>query len=131
MPNFSALQSKGIKGANVEGQATAPLLGDYDTNVNATYIPNAELGNVFDLTLTNSIVMAAPINAKANQPILFRIRQDASGTRLITWNAIYKFSTSKPVPTLSLAPNAWDDIAFVYNEPNNVWECVGYTLGFS
>ncbi len=61
---------------------------------------------------------------------MFRIKQDATGSRTITWNAIYRFSTDIPTPTLSTSANKTDYIGFQYNTADTTWDCLAVARGY-
>lgn len=57
----------------------------------ATITPNANLGNRINVgALTGALTMNAPTNPQSGQTIDFSFVQDATGGRVITWNAIFK-----------------------------------------
>ncbi len=98
----------------------------------ATIAVDASLGNIFNVAITANRTMGAPSNPVAGQMILFRIKQDATGSRTITWNAIYHFTTTNPSPTLSTTANITDEVAFRYNtflNGGSAWVCEGVNLG--
>ena len=94
---------------------------------------NAAGGNAFNLALTASgWTIAAPTNPADGQVIRFRIQQDATGGRTVTWAAGsggYDFGTTG-TPTLSTAANAVDVIGFEFCALNSRWNCAGSALGF-
>lgn len=69
------------------------------------------LGNITTLNLTSNITMAAPTNIAPGAYALI-VNQDATGSRLVTWNAIYDWPGGT-APTLSTAANAKDIISFL------------------
>lgn len=82
-------------------------------------------GNVYEVVLGGNRTLAAPT---ANQEprgtkFILRIRQDATGTRLLTWNAAYRFPGGT-APTLTTAAGKTDYFGFVYNERDSVYDCI-------
>ena len=65
------------------------------------------------------------------QKIVFRITQDGTGGRTLGYNAIYRFSTDLPSPTLSTGINKVDYLGFIYNAAANKWDFVGKVFGFN
>lgn len=97
----------------------------------ATISVDASLGREFTVTLGGNRTMAAPTNPSDGQTILFRIRQDATGSRTITWNAIYSLGTDiDTMPTLSTAANAVDYIGFIYDATDTKWHLLSYARGY-
>lgn len=62
--------------------------------------------------------------------MLFRIRQDATGGRLLSYGSAYRFSPGLPAPVLSSAPNRVDYLAFRYNHTDLKLDFVAHLLGF-
>lgn len=77
----------------------------------ATITLNASAGNDFRVTLAGSRTMAAPANLADGQTFTITITQDATGGRLITWDAAYKFGAAG-APTLTATANGSDVLAF-------------------
>jgi len=72
---------------------------------------NLSLGNVTTLNLTSNITMAAPTNIAPGAYALI-INQDATGSRLITWDPIFDWPGGT-APVLSTAGLSRDIISFV------------------
>lgn len=98
-----------------------------------TILVDASKGSLFTVTLGGNRTMGVPSNPTEGQMILFRIKQDTTGSRLIsTWTATngYKFGATVAQPVLSTAASAVDYVGFIYNSTNNIWHCLAYALGF-
>lgn len=97
----------------------------------ATIATDASLGNVFTVTLGGNRTMGAPTNAPTKpQKIVYRIKQDATGSRTITWNAAFRFSGGT-APTLTTTASKTDYVGFIYNVADSVWDNVtGAALNF-
>ena len=95
----------------------------------ATITVDAAVGDVFTVTLAGNRTMGAPTNPVDGRTALFRIRQDATGSRTLAWNAAFSFATNLPVPVLSTAANKVDYVGFIYNGVTAKWECLSYLLG--
>lgn len=98
----------------------------------ATIAVDAALGNNFAVTLGGNRTMGAPSNATVDgQEIKFRIRQDGTGNRTLTWNAVYSFGSDiSAAPVLSTAANKVDYISFKWDATNSHWHCIGYGRGY-
>ena len=68
---------------------------------NTTIIPNFELSNSFVLTLTGATNFGLPINFSIGQSCIIIIKQDATGSRLATFDAGYKFIGSSVLSTIA------------------------------
>jgi len=96
---------------------------------------DAAFSNVMDITLSGNRTLATPTNpptdTKKAQMLLFRVRQDGTGSRTLSFSAGYRFSSSLPTPTLTTTPDAVDYLLFIYNQTDTVWDYVGEVLGFT
>lgn len=90
----------------------------------ATIATNAALGNVFTVTLGGNRTLGAPTNPQNGQMITYRIRQDATGSRTLAYNAIFRFNTTFVSPTLTTTANATDYLTFIYNSADTKWDCI-------
>jgi hypothetical protein len=97
----------------------------------ATIATDASKGNIFDVTLGNNRTMGAPTNPINGQEILYRIRQDGTGSRTITWNSAFQFSTTYPSPTLTTTANRVDHVSFRYYSTDSKWHCTGINKNFA
>ena len=95
----------------------------------ATIAVDAAAGDEFTVTLAGNRTMGAPTNPVNGRMMLFRIKQDATGSRTITWNAAYAFPIALPAPTLSTVANRVDYIGFVYDSTSAKWHCLSYIIG--
>lgn len=93
-------------------------------NFNATVLTDGatinwdtEDNQVCSLTLGGNRTMAAPTNLKDGGTYILTVKQDATGSRTITWNAVFKWSGGT-APTLSTDANAVDIITFVSDGTN-------------
>lgn len=96
-------------------------------------VDGAALGRVFAVTLGGSRTMGNPTGLTAamdGRVILFRIKQDGTGSRTITWGSNYRFSTSVPAPTLSTGAGKEDYVGFIYNHAAGKLDVLAANLGF-
>jgi hypothetical protein len=77
---------------------------------------NADSGNVFQVTLGGNRTMSAPTNLVAGGSYVMIIKQDSSGNRSLSWNAVYKFEGG--LKTLSTTANAVDVVMFISDGVN-------------
>lgn len=96
----------------------------------ATINTDASAGNIFKVTLGGNRTIAAPANPAPGQKLLYRFTQDATGSRTLTWNAVFKFTTDVPAPTLSTAAGKTDYVGFIYDADKTQWECVAVSRGY-
>jgi len=96
-----------VAGANILQQTLAD---------GATVNWNVALGQIATVTLGGNRTMAAPTNLKVGTYIL-HVYQDGTGSRTITWNAVFKW-TAATAPPLTSAINSHDVFSFVSDGTN-------------
>jgi hypothetical protein len=82
----------------------------------ATVNWNTASGNIATLTLGGNRTMAAPTGLTAKTYILV-VNQDATGSRTITWNSVFKWAGGA-APVLSTTANAKDVFSFFSDGTN-------------
>ena len=80
---------------------------------------------VAKVTLAGNRTIAAPSGGATGQFVSLLVIQDGTGSRTITWNAVYEFS-GDTAPTLTTTANRGDLFVFRYN--GTKWLEVGTTL---
>jgi hypothetical protein len=95
----------------------------------ANIATDASLGNIFTVTLGGNRTLDNPTNAASGQVIIYRIKQDGSGSRTITWGSDFRFSGGT-APTLTTTANRTDYIHFAYDAADARWDCVSNRLNF-
>jgi hypothetical protein len=96
-----------VAGANILQQTLAD---------GATVNWNVALGQIATITLGGNRTMAAPTNLKVGTYIL-HVYQDGTGSRTLTWNAVFKW-TAGVAPPLTSTINAHDVFSFVSDGTN-------------
>lgn len=87
------------------------------------------LADTFDLTLAGNTTLTLT-GGVDGQKVILRVRQDATGSRLLTFGAGIAFSTDAPSTALSTAANALDLIGFQYDAAGSRYLVVSYNRGF-
>jgi hypothetical protein len=103
------VNSAGISTTGVFNIASANVLSQVLTD-GATVSWNIALGQIATVTLAGNRTMAAPTNLKVGRYVLY-VKQDAVGTRLMTWNSVFKWANGT-APTLTTNANATDVLRF-------------------
>lgn len=99
----------------------------------ATINTNAALGEVFDVTLGGNRTMAVPTNPVNGKRIAYRLTQDGTGSRTITWTGGtggFTFTANTP-PTLTTTADAMDAIQFRYRAAVARWDCINVVLNLN
>ncbi len=124
-------QSTGLKWAL---PAALVALTDASTITVDASLGHPSIPTVFAVTLGGNRTMGAPSNATDGQRILFRIRQDGTGSRTITWTSGsggYAFGTDlTAAPTLTTTASAVDYVGWVYDSTKVRWHLVAYQRGY-
>lgn len=83
----------------------------------ATINWDASANQVCSVTLAGNRTMAAPTNLKDGATYILTVKQDATGSRTLTWNSVFKWAGGT-APTLSTDANAVDIVSFVSDGTN-------------
>jgi len=83
----------------------------------ATVNWDVSLGMMGVLTLGGNRTMAAPTNLRNGEAYALIVNQDGTGSRTITWNAVFKWPGGT-VPTLSTAAGSVDILSFLSDGTN-------------
>ena len=89
---------------------------------------DASANQVTSVTITDNRTMAAPTNLVDGAVYLLMIIQDGTGSRTMSWNAVFKF-TGGTAPTLTTTASAKDILIF-YSDGTNMYE-IGRSLNVS
>lgn len=96
----------------------------------ANIATDASLGSVFKVTLGGNRTMDNPTNPVAGKKIIYRLKQDGTGSRTITWGSAFRFSTDVASPTLTTTAAKIDYIGFIYNGDDSKWDCLAVAKGY-
>jgi len=115
-------------GTNNVKAVTAKAFMDSAAPVAVAYAAAVTLdGNTgfnFEIDLTGNITMNAPTNMKAGQSGTIRFKQDATGGRVATWNAVFEFPGGAAINgVLSTAANAIDYASYIVSNTGKM-RCV-------
>ena len=83
----------------------------------ATIATDAALSNQFKVTLGGNRTMGAPTNLVEGRVYEWEIKQDGTGSRTLTWNAIFRFPGGA-APVLQTAAGASDIVTARFNGTN-------------
>lgn len=65
------------------------------------------------------------------QEVLLRIRQDATGTRVVTWGTMCRGSGDLALPVLTTTASYMDYVKFRYNATDSKYDCTKVIKGFA
>ena len=102
-----------------------PGTADFDTD--------AALGNFFTITIAGNRTMNTPTNPTANQRCIWRIKQDATGGRVVTCSSDFRidpnFSATQILP-LSTFGGKMNYVAAIYNADDSKWDILAVSGQF-
>lgn len=96
----------------------------------ATIAVDASLGNEFTVTLGGNRTLGNPTNATNGQKILFRIRQDGTGSRTLTLDTKYRLGTTITSTTLTTTANKTDYLGVIYHSGDDKFDVIAFVKGF-
>lgn len=80
---------------------------EVNSSASGTIVLDLEVANLFELTLTGNITLAAPTNIPPGGVYYVVLKQDATGSRTCSFNAAFLFESGSST-TLTTAANAID-----------------------
>lgn len=105
---------------------TTPVVLTSGTTVSV----DASLGNDFTLTAAHNFTLANPTNAVNGQKIMFAIRQDATGSRVMTLGSNFRLGTDIASVVLSTAAGKTDYLGVRYNSTDTKWDVIAFVKGY-
>lgn len=93
-------------------------------------LTDASKGNTFAFIVVSDKVLANPTNGTDGQRVLWRIKQDSVGGRIITFGSKFRFGTTVPFTPLSTTANTTDYIEACYNKDSDTWDVIRFVKGF-
>ena len=115
--------------AAVSAVAAAALLEAQTLAVNVVtnhVSTNRALAFVFLVNATEDFTLDNPTNCEDGQRIIWRIKQDATGSRVITLDTKFTVASEISSIVLSTAANAIDHIGAIYNATDDKFEVVAF-----
>jgi hypothetical protein len=110
----------------VERELTAGITSVVSLTDAATIATDASLGNEFIVTLGGNRTLGAPTNPTDGQKAIWRFKQDATGGRILTFNAVFRFGLSVPSIVLTTTALKTDYMGAIYNATDSVWDVVAF-----
>lgn len=96
----------------------------------ASILLDASTSNYFRVTLTANRSLANPTNPVDAQEITLEVKQDATGSRTLSYGTAYSFGTDIPSVTLTTIANKIDYIKFRYNLAALKWHVIDVKKGY-
>jgi hypothetical protein len=120
------LNSRGIvlgAGSTSPGSSITKVVALTD---DVTISPNCGTTDLGTVTIAGNRTIANPTGTPTDdQKLRFRIKQDATGSRLLTWGSAYRF-VGGVTPTLTTTASKIDLVGFNYNAADSKWDCTSF-----
>lgn len=116
--------------AQAAAEAAAALVGALteELSVVANHVStDASAAAVFLVDADDDFTLDNPTNATDGQRIIWRIKQDATGSRIITLDSKFTVNSEISSVVLSTAASAIDHIGAIYNEADDKFEIVAFS----
>lgn len=96
-----------------------------------TLVTNAELADIFDVTLTGNATLDNPTNPIDGRTLRWRIKQDAAGNRAVTLGNkfVIPAAATSPLPFSTNADKV-DLLAATYHEGRDKWDIIAFVPGY-
>jgi len=119
-------KDKGKRGKIIE---TLPVEGRIIVD-GVNIATDASLGNIFTVTLAGNRTLDNPTNPSNGQKAIWRIKQDATGSRTLAFGAAFRFGTDITGITLTTTASKTDYIGAVYNGTDSKWDIIAFVKGY-
>lgn len=94
----------------------------------ANIASSADTTDVATVTLAGNRNMSAPTGTPVDgQEIVYRLRQDATGGRVVTWDSVFRFQADS-FPGAPATPNETSYFGFNYNAIDAKWDNTSRTI---
>lgn len=90
---------------------------------------DCSLFDVFDITLTGNATINFT-NGADGQAVKVRLKQDGTGSRIVTWGSMVRFGSDISGLTLTTAVNKTDHVGLVHHATDSKYDLVAYARGY-
>ena len=97
----------------------------------STLTPNAALSNIFHIDATGDFTLDGPSNGVDGQRIVVRIKQDGTGSRILTLGTGIALGADIIAVTLSTGIDVTDYLGLIFNSLSNAWHVISFIKGFA
>lgn len=84
----------------------------------------------FTITLGGPTTIATPTGASADKSIMFRLRQDATGGRTVTWSSAWNFGADLYGVGVASTANQYTYVGAIYNSTTSKWDIIAWARGY-
>ena len=112
------------------GVVTPPVVLSIVGGTPNTVATDATDSCFFTISATLSFTLSNPTNGHDGQIIVWRIKQDATGSRILTLDTNFKLGTDITAVTLSTAANTTDYLAVRYNANTSKFDVISVVRGY-
>jgi len=94
-----------------------------------THTIDCRRGSHFRLTATGNFTLANPVNAVDGQRLVLDIKQDGTGSRVMTLGSQFRLNTTFANATLTTAANKTDKLTWQYHATDSKWDLISFVKG--
>lgn len=128
---FGGINGQNLKLTWKKKQYEIPTIGVSNSLDSTTVETDCSTGDVFTLTTTQNFTMSNPTNMVDGKKIIYKIKQDGTGSRIVTWDTAFRGSTDIALPVLTTTAHEVDYIGFIYDAITGFWNCLAVVHGFA
>jgi hypothetical protein len=92
---------------------------------------DASLGSIFKVTLGGNRTLSNPTNPTSGQKMVFRFKQDGTGSRTITLDSKFRVPSDLGTITLSTTADMVDYLGVIYDLTDDKFDVVSFIKGFA
>jgi len=96
----------------------------------ATIATDVATGNTFAVTLGASRTLGNPTNSTGGQRVVWRIRQDGTGSRILSLGSDFRLGTDISSVVLSTDLDKTDYLEAIYQEDDAKWDVIRFVRGY-
>lgn len=96
----------------------------------ATIAVDATLGNIFTVTLGGNRTLGNPTGAVNGQKLIFRVRQDGTGSRTLSYDTKFRFGGDISSINLTTTAAKTDYIGVIYHSADDKFDVIAVNKGF-
>lgn len=133
-PGLYAELEAAIAATDAATASSTALLAAYTVKQNtwaSSVTIDWSLANCHRLTLSGATTSITMTNGRDGEKLILELKQDSTGSRLITLPAKVRFGSIIPSVILSTGANKIDKLGFMYNATDDKYDLVAVAYGFS
>lgn len=120
-----------ITGAQISGVVlTKTPVTIADDPTGGLIATDASAGNLFRSTLAGNRTLSNPTNPTDGQRVMWELKQDGTGSRVLTLGTKFRLGTDLPSVVLTTAAGKKDFVGAQYNLADDKWDVIALAKGY-